>query len=55
MTDLPAWERQLQQNLAGIRRSGENLAKSVASITGYAEVRGVVIEVSANGDITSGW
>ncbi|MFD0360091.1 YbaB/EbfC family nucleoid-associated protein [Nocardia sp. GCM10030253] len=53
MTDLPEWELQLQQNLAGIRRSGENLAKSAASITGHAEVRGVTIEVSANGDITS--
>ncbi|WP_405160811.1 hypothetical protein OG203_31125 [Nocardia sp. NBC_01499] len=53
MTDLQKWEQQLKQELAEIHRSGEQLRKSAASVTGRGEVRGIVIEVSPNGDITN--
>ncbi|WP_327118886.1 hypothetical protein OHB12_11735 [Nocardia sp. NBC_01730] len=53
MTDLQKWELQLQQEIALIRRSGDTLAKSSATVTGRGEVRGVSIEVNASGDITN--
>ncbi|MCM6774490.1 YbaB/EbfC family nucleoid-associated protein [Nocardia sp. CDC159] len=53
MTDLPAWEQQLQQNLAEIRRNSEKIAEAVATVRGRGETRGVTVEVDAAGDITS--
>ncbi|MEV6321394.1 YbaB/EbfC family nucleoid-associated protein [Nocardia sp. NPDC051787] len=53
MTDLPAWEQQLQHNLAEIRRNSQRLANVVAAVRGRGEVRGVSVEVNAAGDITN--
>ncbi|KIA61105.1 hypothetical protein, partial [Nocardia vulneris] len=53
MTDLQKWEQQLRQELAEIRRSADKLAKSAARLVGRGEVRGVAIEVNAQGDITN--
>ncbi|WP_280454366.1 hypothetical protein [Nocardia brasiliensis] len=53
MTDLDEWEQQVQRELAEIRRSADTLAKSAAAVTGRGEVRGIVIEVDAGGDITN--
>lgn len=53
MTDLGSWEQQLQQELAEIHRSADKLAKSAAAVNGRGEMRGIVIEVNASGDITS--
>lgn len=52
MTDIQEWEQQLQHELAEIRRSSQQLAKAVSAVRGRGEVRGVVIEVNADGDIT---
>lgn len=52
MTDIQAWEQQLQQELNDIRRSSKRLAKAVSAVRARGEVRGVVVEVNADGDIT---
>ncbi|WP_433661093.1 hypothetical protein ACQPW1_02115 [Nocardia sp. CA-128927] len=52
-TDIQEWERQLQRELAEIRRSGQQLAKATAVVRGSGEVRGVIVEVDADGDITN--
>ncbi|CAM3953904.1 hypothetical protein NONI108955_01285 [Nocardia ninae] len=53
MTDIQEWERQLMQDLADIRRSSAQLASAIAVVRGRGEVRGVIIEVDADGDITN--
>ncbi|WP_378736084.1 hypothetical protein [Nocardia brasiliensis] len=53
MTDIQEWERQLKQDLADIRRSSAQLAIAIAVVRGRGEVRGVIIEVDADGDITN--
>ncbi|MBO0852404.1 MAG: hypothetical protein J2P18_01390 [Nocardia sp.] len=53
MTDLEAWERQLQDNLAELRRDSQQLADKAATVRGRGEVRGVLVEVDASGDITT--
>ncbi|WP_280267580.1 hypothetical protein [Nocardia wallacei] len=53
MTDIHAWEERLQSELAEIRRSSRQLARAVAEVRGRGEVRGVNLEVNADGDITS--
>lgn len=52
MTSLPEWERQLESDLARIRRDTEKLAAAAAAIRGRGDARGVSVEVSAAGDIT---
>ncbi|MFF7944549.1 hypothetical protein ACFZC5_32990 [Nocardia gamkensis] len=52
MTNLQEWEQRLQQDLAQIRRNGQQLAKQAASLRGRGEVRGVLIEVDTTGEIT---
>ncbi len=52
MTDLPAWEQQLQQDLAEIQRDNQRLIKASATIRGRGEVRGVTVQIDASGDIT---
>ncbi|WP_024801658.1 YbaB/EbfC family nucleoid-associated protein [Nocardia sp. BMG51109] len=52
MTDIQEWEQQLQQELNEIRRSSQQLAKAVSAVRGHGEMRGVAIEVNADGDIT---
>lgn len=52
MTDIPQWEQQLQGELDEIRRNSQRLAKSVAAVRGRGEVRGVAVEVDADGGIT---
>ncbi|GAB2706660.1 YbaB/EbfC family nucleoid-associated protein [Nocardia thraciensis] len=52
MTDIQQWEQQLQQELNEIRSSSRQLAKAVATVRGRGEVRGVVVEVNVDGDIT---
>ncbi|MGW5221338.1 hypothetical protein ACWEQA_26055 [Nocardia sp. NPDC004085] len=52
MTNLQQWERRLQQDLAQIRRNGQQLAKQAAGLRGRGEVRGVLIEVDTTGEIT---
>ncbi|WP_433659166.1 hypothetical protein ACQPW1_43095 [Nocardia sp. CA-128927] len=53
MTDIQEWERQLEQDLADIRRSSAQLASAIAVVRGRGEVRGITIEVDADGDITN--
>ncbi|WP_216895622.1 YbaB/EbfC family nucleoid-associated protein [Nocardia alni] len=53
MVNLPEWERHLQQKLADIQRDGQQLASQAAAVRGRHEVSGVLVEVDANGDITS--
>lgn len=53
MTDLTAWEQQLQHDLAEVRRNSQRLANAVAAVRGRGEVRGVAVEVNAAGDITN--
>ncbi|ASF11698.1 hypothetical protein NBRGN_057_03140 [Nocardia brasiliensis NBRC 14402] len=52
MTDLQKWEQQLRQELAEIRRSADKLATSAARVVGRGAVRGITVEVNAQGDIT---
>ncbi|MFJ1459325.1 hypothetical protein [Nocardia sp. N2S4-5] len=52
MTDIQKWEQQLQQELNEIRSSSKRLAKAVSAVRGRGEMRGVVVEVNADGDIT---
>ncbi|MEU6190837.1 hypothetical protein [Nocardia sp. NPDC047038] len=52
MTNLQEWEQRLQQDLAQIRRNGQQLAKQAAGLRGRGEVRGVLIEVDTTGEIT---
>ncbi len=51
--NLPDWERQLQQEVADIQRDGQQLASQTAAVRGRYEIRGVIVEVDANGDITN--
>ncbi|MGK8489368.1 YbaB/EbfC family nucleoid-associated protein [Nocardia asiatica] len=53
MTNMEQWEQQLQQQLTAIRRQRERLSEKVAEFRGHGEVRGVLIEVDASGEITS--
>lgn len=53
MTDLQEWERQLQDQLADIRRESRQLADAVAGVRGRGEVRGVTVEVDTTGEITT--
>ncbi|GAB2727442.1 YbaB/EbfC family nucleoid-associated protein [Nocardia thraciensis] len=53
MTDLTAWEQRIQQTLADVRRSGIQLARALEKIRGRGEIRGVTVEVNAQGDITN--
>ncbi|MEV6557962.1 hypothetical protein AB0M22_19765 [Nocardia sp. NPDC051756] len=53
MADIEAWERELNHELDEIRRSGEQLAHAVAAVRGRGEGRGVLVEVNAEGDITT--
>jgi DNA-binding protein YbaB len=53
MVSLPEWERQLEQEIAEIRRDGRQLTAQAATVRGRHEVRGVLVEVDANGDITT--
>src|SRR6266568_3988173 len=53
MVNLPEWERQLQQEVAEIRRDGQQLTSQAAAVRGRNEIRGVLVEVDANGDITN--
>ncbi|WP_433685459.1 YbaB/EbfC family nucleoid-associated protein [Nocardia sp. CA-119907] len=51
-TDIQEWERQLQRELAEMRSNSEQLASAIAVVRGRGEVRGVLVEVDADGDIT---
>ncbi|WP_433578731.1 hypothetical protein [Nocardia brasiliensis] len=53
MGDIEAWERELEHELDGIRRSGAQLAHAIAAVRGRGEGRGVLVEVNAEGDITT--
>ncbi|MFI5776011.1 hypothetical protein [Nocardia sp. NPDC051570] len=53
MTGLPDWEQQLRHNVAEIRRNGQQLAQAASAVRGLSEIRGVLVEVDASGDITS--
>ncbi|WP_159927751.1 MULTISPECIES: YbaB/EbfC family nucleoid-associated protein [Nocardia] len=53
MTNMGQWEQQLQQQLTEIRGHGERLTEKAAELRGHGEVRGVLIEVDAGGEITS--
>ncbi|AFT99938.1 YbaB/EbfC family nucleoid-associated protein [Nocardia brasiliensis] len=53
MADIEAWERQLEHELAGIRRSSAQLANAIAAVRGRSEGHGVLVEVNADGDITT--
>ncbi len=53
MVNLPDWERRLQQEVAHIQRDGRQLASRAAAVRGRCEVRGVLVEVDAGGDITT--
>ncbi|NQE86275.1 hypothetical protein [Nocardia terpenica] len=52
MTDIQKWERQLQYDLAEIRRNSQDLANAVTAVRGRGVMQGVFIEVNADGDIT---
>ncbi|MFI5781463.1 hypothetical protein [Nocardia sp. NPDC051570] len=52
MTDMQAWEQQLQHDLTEIRRDNQRLIKASATLRGRGEVRGVIVEIDASGDIT---
>lgn len=51
-TDIQEWERQLQRELAEMRSNSQQLASVIAVVRGRGEVRGVLVEVDADGDIT---
>jgi DNA-binding protein YbaB len=51
-TDIQEWERQLQRELAEMRSNSQQLASAIAVVRGRGEVRGVLVEVDADGDIT---
>ncbi|MFE9322516.1 hypothetical protein ACIHDR_24345 [Nocardia sp. NPDC052278] len=51
-TDIQEWERQLQRELTEIRSHSQQLAAAIALVRGRSEARGVLVEVSADGDIT---
>ncbi|RDI43317.1 YbaB/EbfC family nucleoid-associated protein [Nocardia mexicana] len=53
MTTIPEWEQQLQHELAEIRRNSQQLANAVGEVRGRGELRGINVEVNADGDITS--
>ncbi|MFE9580129.1 hypothetical protein ACFYO1_27345 [Nocardia sp. NPDC006044] len=53
MADIEAWERELEHELDEIRRSGAQLANAIAAVRGRGEGRGVLVEVNAEGDITT--
>ncbi|WP_406272330.1 hypothetical protein OH799_32555 [Nocardia sp. NBC_00881] len=53
MADIEAWERQLERELDEIRRSSAQLANAIAAVRGRGEGRGVLVEVNADGDITT--
>ncbi|MEU1548959.1 YbaB/EbfC family nucleoid-associated protein [Nocardia sp. NPDC005745] len=53
MTNMGQWEQQLQQQLTEIRSHGERVTEKAADLRGHGEVRGVLIEVDASGEITS--
>ncbi|WP_174185762.1 YbaB/EbfC family nucleoid-associated protein [Nocardia barduliensis] len=53
MTNMGRWEQQLQQQLTEIRRHGERVTEKAAELRGHGEVRGVLMEVDASGEITS--
>ncbi|WP_063065074.1 hypothetical protein [Nocardia violaceofusca] len=53
MTDFKSWEQQLQQSLEQLRRNGQQLAEAAAAIRGRGETQGVLVELDAQGDITS--
>ncbi|ATL69038.1 hypothetical protein [Nocardia terpenica] len=52
MTDIQKWERQLQYDLAEIRRNSQDLANAVTAVRGRGVMQDVFIEVNADGDIT---
>ncbi|WP_329405699.1 hypothetical protein OG563_28500 [Nocardia vinacea] len=51
-TDIQEWERQLQRELTEIRSNSQQLAAAIAVVRGHGEVRGVLVEVDADGEIT---
>ncbi|MFJ1460912.1 YbaB/EbfC family nucleoid-associated protein [Nocardia sp. N2S4-5] len=51
-TDIQEWERQLQRELTEIRSNSQQLAAAIAVVRGHGEVRGVLVEVNADGEIT---
>ncbi|MEV6135201.1 hypothetical protein AB0L63_03860 [Nocardia sp. NPDC051990] len=51
-TDIQEWERQLQRELTEIRSHSQQLAAAIAVVRGRGELRGVLVEVDADGDIT---
>ncbi|QIS18546.1 hypothetical protein F6W96_09835 [Nocardia terpenica] len=53
MMNIQEWEQQLQQDIAEIRRNGEDLANAVAAVRGRGMMQNVLIEVDADGDITN--
>ncbi|WP_280267945.1 hypothetical protein [Nocardia wallacei] len=53
MTDIQQWEQQLQQELTDIRAASRRLASNAAELRGRGEVRGVLVEIDTNGDITA--
>ncbi|KZM69325.1 YbaB/EbfC family nucleoid-associated protein [Nocardia terpenica] len=52
MTDLSAWEQQLQDDLAEIRHRNQQLIKASATVRARGEVRGVTVEIDVRGEIT---
>jgi DNA-binding protein YbaB len=52
MTDLSAWNNDMQQELADIQRRSRHLAATAAKVRGRGEVRGITVEVDPGGDIT---
>lgn len=53
MADIEAWERELDHELDEVRRNGAQLAHAIAAVRGRGEGRGVLVEVNAEGDITT--
>lgn len=53
MVNMQEWERQLQRDIAEIQHNGQNLAREASVVRGRGEVRGVLVEVDASGDITN--
>ncbi|WP_280361455.1 hypothetical protein [Nocardia wallacei] len=47
------WQQQLDRRLDDIRRRGAQLSESLAGVRGRGEVRGVVVDVDASGEIVN--